>query len=479
MTFAPFAAIFIIAWLWVVLRNLEKGITFVIAVLPFGMFAAISLAGLSLLLANFLAMLTIAALVVRRMASRTSGTTVMLPPESRYLVFFAGYALFSAFILVRLFEGDFLVFPLNLNAGTTQVSISYPSAMWLLRPSGSNLSQSFYILLSCGFFLAAISAAKRWGSHVIEFGLVCAAWINIILGILDFLALDDLLAIIRTADYSLANQQQMAGFARVIGGFSEPASFAAASSTLTAYFTMSALIGRKSRDVILAIGNMVCTVLAFSSTGTVALLGAGVLILLHARGFLTNTLSRTFAHALVILAAAVVFATCLFVLLTPATDLISDMIERLILEKRNSMSGIERRAWAYTAFVAFWETWGLGAGAGSLRGNGLLSVLMGSVGLPGVIAFAGFLYYAVLKPIGHQDAEIQRMFYASRVSSLTLLCSMLLSATTADPTLLLMSVAALAAVSRDASVRVSNNLGRDEETAHQPGMPLQGRDMRS
>ncbi len=76
MSFAPFAAIFIIAWLWVALRKLENGITFVIAVLPFGMFAAISVAGLSLLLAHFLAMLTMVALVVRRVATRTSGTSV-------------------------------------------------------------------------------------------------------------------------------------------------------------------------------------------------------------------------------------------------------------------------------------------------------------------------------------------------------------------------------------------------------------------
>ncbi|WP_306111930.1 hypothetical protein, partial [Roseovarius sp. MMSF_3448] len=360
MSFAPFAAIFIIAWLWVALRKLENGITFVIAVLPFGMFAAISVAGLSLLLAHFLAMLTMVALVVRWITTRTSGTSVLLPIDGRYLVFFAAYALFSALVLVRLFAGDFLVFPMNLNAGTTQVSIFFPSSVWLLRPSNANISQAFYILLSCGFFIAAISASKRFGRQIIELGLVIATSINIFLGILDFLAMDNLLAIIRTADYSLANQQQMAGIARVIGGFSEPASFATTSAALTAYFAMSALIGRKTRDVVLAVGNLICTVFAFSSTGTVALVCAFVLILLHGRGFLTNTLSRTFAHMLVILAATVVFAVCMILLLTPAPDLIADMVEHQILEKRNSMSGIERRAWAYSAFAAFWETWGLG-----------------------------------------------------------------------------------------------------------------------
>lgn len=464
MSFAPFAAIFIIAWLWVALRKLENGITFVIAVLPFGMFAAISVAGLSLLLAHFLAMLTMVALVVRWITTRTSGTSVLLPIDGRYLVFFAAYALFSALVLVRLFAGDFLVFPMNLNAGTTQVSIFFPSSVWLLRPSNANISQAFYILLSCGFFIAAISASKRFGRQIIELGLVIAASINIFLGILDFLALDNLLAIIRTADYSLANQQQMAGIARVIGGFSEPASFATTSAALTAYFAMSALIGRKTRDVVLAVGNLICTVFAFSSTGTVALVCVFVLILLHGRGFLTNTLSRTFAHMLVILAATVVFAVCMILLLTPAPDLIADMVEHQILEKRNSMSGIERRAWAYSAFAAFWETWGLGAGVGSLRGSGLLSVLMGSVGLPGLIAFGGFLYYALIRPIGHHDADIQRTFYASRIGSLTLLCSMLLSATSADPTLLLMSLAALATVSRDEAVQTFNSASREETT---------------
>ncbi|WP_306110514.1 hypothetical protein, partial [Roseovarius sp. MMSF_3448] len=101
---------------------------------------------------------------------------------------------------------------------------------------------------------------------------------------------------------------------------------------------------------------------------------------------------------------------------------------------------------------------------GSLRGSGLLSVLMGSVGLPGLIAFGGFLYYALIRPIGHHDADIQRTFYASRIGSLTLLCSMLLSATSADPTLLLMSLAALATVSRDEAVQTFNSASREDTT---------------
>ena len=136
-------------------------------------------------------------------------------------------------------------------------------------------------------------------------------------------------------------------------------------------------------------------------------------------------------------------------MLTPALDLASDLVDRLILSKRNTLSGMERGAWASAGFNAFFQTWGLGAGVGSLRGSGLASVLLGSVGLPGSLAFLGFLFFAIGKPFNSGNPELRRTYYASRVGALTLLSSMLVSATVPDTTLLLMAVTAMAVAAQE------------------------------
>lgn len=458
MAFYPAAGVFLLIWLWSVMRNADNGIPMAIAVLPFGMFAAVTFGGLSLLLSNLLAMLTIGALIFRWISRRKAQTPLHIPTAGIYLVAFTVYSLFSGFVIVRLFQGQFLVFPMNVTSNYTQVSLFYPSTMWPLRPTKSNLSQSFYILLSCGFFIATVLVLRRTGTRFAETGLVWAAGINASLGLLDFLGLDNLLSLVRTADYTLANEQTITGMARIIGGYSEASGFGAASAALAGYFTMSFLIGYRGRDGVLALCNLVCASFALSSTAFLALGALTVIIVLHARTFLSGAISRTSGHLFVIAAASMVVGLCLLIIMTPALDVVSDLVDRLILSKRGTLSGMERAAWAGAGYDAFFQTWGLGAGVGSLRANGLASVLLGSVGLPGTLAYLGFLFYAIWKPIKTNNPEARRTYYASRVCAMTLLASMFVSTTGPDPTLFLMGVTALAVVAREDLV---TNCGRN------------------
>lgn len=456
MTFFPAAGVFLLVWLWSVMRNPVNGVPMVIAVVPFGMFAAVAIGGLSLVLANLLAILTIGALILQWFGGRGARRPLSIPAAGIFLVVFAAYSLFSAFVLVRIFQGQFLVFPMNVTYKSTLVSIFFPSTMVPLRPTKSNIAQSFYILLSSGFFLATVFVLRRKGARFAETGLAWAAGINATLGLLDFLGLDNLLSAVRTADYSLANHHTVAGMARIIGGYSEASAFGASSAALAAYFAMAFLIGRSGRDGLLALVNLACAVLALSSTAFVAIGVGGVVIVLHARTFLARSLSRRAAHLFVIAIAGIVIGLCLLIMLTPFPALFSDLVDRLIFSKQDSLSGMERAAWASAGFDAFSRTWGLGAGAGSLRGSGLASVLLGSVGLPGMLAFLGFLFFAIGKTIETTNPDLFRTYYASRVCALTLLASMFLSATVPDPTLLLMAVTALAVSAREMAERTEN-----------------------
>ncbi|UYV35713.1 hypothetical protein N4R57_11585 [Rhodobacteraceae bacterium D3-12] len=461
MIFFPAAGVFLLVWLWAVMRSADAGIPLVIAVVPFGMFAAVAIGGLSLLLANLLAALTIGVLILRRLSAKEVQTSLHIPVAGFFFIAFALYSVFSAFVLVRIFQGQFLVFPMNVTYKSTQVSVFFPSTMLPLQPSKSNIAQSFYILLSCGFFLATVFVMRRKGTRIVEAGLSWGAGLNVFLGFMDYLGMDALLSFVRTADYTLANEQTVAGIARIIGGFAEASVFGAASAAFAGYFIMSFLIGRRAWDAALGLGNLIVAVVALSSTAFLGLGIAAILILLHARTFLSGTMSRTAGHLFVIGGAGMMIAICVLFLVSPAMDMASDLFDRLILSKQGTLSGLERAAWARAGIDAFYNSWGLGAGVGSLRGSGLASVLLGSVGLPGTIAFLGVVYFSIFRPIKTNDAEIFRTYYASRVCALIILATMFISATVPDPSLLLSGIAAVAVVSREnAAQRWVDHVGK-------------------
>lgn len=445
MTFYPASALVILIWLWVSFRDPDRGVAVCIAILPFGMFAAVDAGGLSVLAAHLVAVLTIATLVLRRFAGHAP--PVSLCRSGLLLIVFAVYALFSATVLIAVFTGQFLVFPLSFDRSGLAVSIHFSSTMKPLASSNSNIAQAGYILLSTVLFVVVADQIRRRGTAIVLAGAVWAATLNITLGIVDFLALDDLLAFIRTADYALANEHSFLGMPRVIGGFAEASEFGPVSAAFFGFFAVLYMAGRRSRDLWLAVGNLVLSAMSFSTTAYVALFVAVVLVVVQARRLLVG-MSRTFGHLLVTAFAAVIFGGVCALILTPAADTTGDVFKNLFFEKSVSNSGLERGAWARSAFDAFVQTLGFGAGVGSLRGNGLASVLMGSVGWPGTLAFIGFLWAAVGPVHSFRGVEMFGMFSAARVMVLIVLSGQLVSATTPDPTLLLVIFAALAAVLR-------------------------------
>jgi len=454
MTVFPASAALLAIWLVQSLRNPDNGIVVAIALLPFGMFAAVSLGGLSIIAAHLIAMLTVALFLLRWASRRGALRLGQVPAAGLFLALYAIYAAFSATVLVRLFAGEFLVFPMTVNMTGTAVSIYFRSTMTLLRPDNSNIAQTLYIVLSCGFFFAAAETFRRRSPQFAEVGLTWAASLNVALGLLDLAQLDALLAVIRTADYSLANEHMLSGFSRIIGGYSEASGFGAASAAFFAYFAMSFLIHRRGLHGLLALASLACTLMSLSSSGLLALAGALLFIGLHGRVYLGHSMSRSFAHWFVIGTAVTAAFASVAMLATPASDVAADVLDRLVLSKSSSHSGLERSAWAKAGFDAFIQTWGLGAGAGSLRSNGLAAVLLGSVGLPGTLAFLGFLWRSIGGGARFADAEDRRVFYAARISAMTLLIAMLLAGTTPDPTLFLVTTTAMATAVRQRGAAV-------------------------
>jgi hypothetical protein len=130
---------------------------------------------------------------------------------------------------------------------------------------------------------------------------------------------------------------------------------------------------------------------------------------------------------------------------TNATDFMISVVDDLILNKSQSTSGLERKAWAMGGLEVFVDTWGLGAGTGSIRSNGLIFVLLGSVGLPGTLAFLLFL---ALSFGGRAAPGHEAILSNARMAALTILISMSLTATVPDPGVPLIFLAAIAVTAR-------------------------------
>ncbi|MCE6967560.1 hypothetical protein [Cereibacter sphaeroides] len=446
MIFYPLSLAVLAIWLVLILRRLDDGFVLAIALLPFGMFAALALpalGGLSIIASSLVAALTGGLVIVASLLGR--GAPV-LTASTLVLGFYAAYAAFSAVVLVRLFAGQFEVFTLARSMKGVQINPFFSSVPVPLRPGSSNISQSFYILLSFLVFLTFKDSLRRRGIAWGDRALVMAGTLNIVLALMDMARLDPILAQVRTATYALANEQTMGGFARVIGGYSEPSAFGGASAAFFAYFTAAFIGRRRGRDLALGAGNGLCTIAALSATGLFAMGVVGLMILMGALPSILRPQQRLVVIGSVVGICLFLAGTCLLLTFTPLPDLAASLFERIFLAKADSSSGIERKAWALSGFAAFRETWGLGAGAGSLRSNGLVAVLLGSVGLPGTLALATFLWLAVGRSWRGAEAGT---FQAARAGVVALLAGAALSGTSPDPGLLMITFCAIACAIRE------------------------------
>ncbi|MDO5759246.1 MAG: hypothetical protein Q4P24_17690 [Rhodobacterales bacterium] len=444
------------------LGGMQRLLLLVAAFIPFGMLAVIGLpaiGGLSLLAVYVAAAALIAGGCLVLAGRLLRGASVTVVPATLALLLYAGYSIFSATVLVRLFAGEMMVFSLTRDDTGVRVSTMFSWGKIWLNPSSSNISQTFYIVLACSLFIAIAYVLSRRGA---DFGVRClalAATVNLVLGVMDLAALDALLDIVRTANYSLANEASVHGIPRVIGGYSEAASFGSASAMFFAYFASAFTYSGRFKDGALAFGNGAFALLALSATGIIAL--AVVFSLLSLRVLLSppQRISRMRLFLLAIGLAAVAIAVAATLTLTDAPDAIAAIIQDLIFDKSQSSSGLERTAWAMGGLEALRDTWGLGAGAGSLRSNGLPFVLLGSVGIPGTAAFVAFLWLAFGGRVadGESAGERAAILSNSRLAALAVLVSMLLAATVSDPGVPLMLLAALAVSARQPQPAVKDS----------------------
>ncbi|MCP5433613.1 MAG: hypothetical protein H6923_10130 [Alphaproteobacteria bacterium] len=443
-------------------RDIANGVVLAIGFLPFGALAVVNLpavGGISLLAAHTTAALSLATAGALFLVSRQRQTVAPLPLSALLLVSFAAYGVFASLLYPRLFHHAFLVFSLAREPQNA-IYLGGPirSPLVPLEPNASNFSQSAYLVLGVLFFLLARAIASERGPRVLHRAIELACVVNIGLGVLDLFALDPLLAYIRTANYVIHAQHQTLGFQRIIGGFAEASIFGGFSTAMCAYFTSLYLDRRTPRIGLLAAASGAFSILAFASTAYASIAVVGTLLLGRS---LLDTLrfgvrERTLPWAVLVGATVSVVALVLLVA-TPIGAFVGELLDELIFKKAGSESGIERGLWAEYGYRAFFATYGLGAGIGSLRSNGLIAVLLSNVGIPGTLLFCGFLWFVYLRPTPRPARGSMEWAWlrAASACAASILAAQLVSGTTPDPGLFFVSLSALAVTCRETAPRAS------------------------
>lgn len=366
-----------------------RGLPIVFALLPMGMLALVNLPALG----GMTVLAIDAAIVVMclMLAFRpNSGATLLeiFGPGTAGGIFllFLVYAVLSSFFLPRVFAGETEVFGISRIEGVRGI-VALP-----LRPTGGNLSQAFRIGLSTLAFAAtAFYVLRRPDPAPILAAIKVATAVHVGMGVLDIATQSAgasyLLDWARTANYSLTLGQQLAGLNRVIGGFPEASAFGYLSLGLFGFW-FARWIGSERGDREAALYCLAALLILLRTTSSSAYVGLALFVsAFFIYRFLTlqqSAISRRAALILILFLAAAPFALMGTFVLYELNAGFSSFLDRSLLNKLTSSSGVERMSWNAQAVSNAWDTWLMGAGLGSVRASSWLISTLANTGLIGL-----------------------------------------------------------------------------------------------
>ncbi len=468
MEFTPIGFLCLAAAAIIVVQPLRLGLLVLALFIPLQTAAAVnlwSIGGMSIICAHALIGALVLGLALRPvllnsvLRSSARNTSVVL------LGLFAAYAVLSAFMMPRLFEGFVDVFSLERDP---QRGI----ALSRLHPTSGNITQSFYITINLFLFagvtyLLSRPQGLRRATHAFNAMTIVHLFFGAISMAPHLPPFAMLLDFIRTANYSINAHHTIAGLPRIIGSYAEPAAFGALSTGLFAWNFLRFLQTFGLWHFMASVLLLACVAISFSTTAyavlvlLIAIWGLASVYKLVWRGLAADHIRALLCG---LIASAVLVGVIFFS--DHAQTFLATIYERLFGEKLQSASGLERGSWNLQSLSNFVETRGLGVGLGSARASSLVTVLLGNVGLIGALLYAGFLNRSFLRGWPHVDTgsrgrehiQSHRIFSAARAAALALLLSHIISGTNVDGGLLFFVFAATAAAAYVPSVRRSANI---------------------
>ena len=317
------------------------------------------------------------------------------------------YGVFSSVIMPNLFAGKFEVVVMRLSEAT-------PGAAPLAY-SAANVTQSLYFIICSVFTVAVYSAAKsasEMGSLLkgFQFGAVVA----VVTGLADIglsqVGATSLLLPFRNAAYSLMVDDDVMGIKRTVGLMSEASSYGGLTFGFLSVYVFAPnnwtpLTGRPIVQILI-ISALVAMVYLSTSSGALAMLG--LLLFLMFLNFVRGLfVGRPFAAAGIF--SALIALTCAVgavLFLAPIAEFVQRFLDTVIFTKSQSQSYIERSSWNRIAMEAFYKTYGLGAGLGSVRASSWAVSVLGNIGFPGAALILLLIGRALVgSPVAVQDRE--------------------------------------------------------------------------
>lgn len=469
MQIVPSTLIAAIVVLALLMRGPWRGVWIMMVVTPLGAAAAFNLPALG---GATIGLTDIATLTAFAIVCLTPGGFERLVGTMRpyqpgfWLILLAGWCAVSAILAPRLFMGETEVFAISRSANETGI-VRLP-----LRPSTGNITQLFRLMLGVLAFLALATVFRRRPDSAPIFkAIIITTVLHCALGWLDVLTFatgtSALMEPIRTANYAILDNVRMVGLKRMIGGFPEASSFGAYTLGLWGFWLHYWLVrpGSKAVPWMLAL----TTVALLRSTSSSAYVAGITFVLIYGGIMLFGRFRARAARRSVSVAVATVIALWLGALaIFTAYQLVEPVtayMDRALFDKLETASGVERFSWNAQAMQNFADTWGIGAGLGSVRASSWLMACLGSIGLFGTMLYLMFLGTLAAAPARSSDDARDAVIGALKSACLALLMVALLTKSTPDLDVLFFMLAGLIAGLSRGGLMADRNRHEDHDTA--------------
>ena len=359
------------------------------------------------------------------------------------------FAILSAVFLPRIFGGMSYVYSLARNDDAVRI-VTLP-----LAPRASNATQTLYLVADLICFAAVAAYVRRGGARTIAGAVLFAAALHLFFALADIVTYatqtQEVLSVIRNANYRMLNEGEIGGFKRIVGSFTEAGAYSYAAIGFYG-FALSLWLDNHQPRATGTIAALLLLVLALSTSSMAyATLAAFSIIVLAGcvRRMLTREASRQQIAYACVVPILLLLALAGAMLVPAAWTTLSGLFDATIANKLATQSGIERLRWNHQALVAFFDTLGAGAGVGSVRASSFVVAVLANCGVLGCLLFAAFLVAVIIpeRPSVPQCAE-NRIARAGAHACLALLIAASISAAGVDLGLFFSIFAAASANSR-------------------------------
>jgi hypothetical protein len=302
------------------------------------------------------------------------------------------YALASSLIVPRALRGLFDVWPQKVGPSD---AFAIP-----LGPSASNATQDMYLISNVVFLVMAVAYLTR--SKVDFTRLVNAYYASgfVAVGISLWQLANRVAGIPFPDDFFYSNPgwtifpaQVLNGVPRINGPFSEPAALAFYLTGIVFSTCWTLVRGHRSRlATYLLPCALVALMLSTSTTGYVAMLLGGAVLLLYALfGSVPAVRMRILTFGVPLLAIGLI-AMAAATVLDPQLGRSVAMVTQETLNKDQGSSFQDRTTLDYDSMALLLPSYGFGAGWGSERASSLIPGLLANLGIYGIVPLIWFVW---------------------------------------------------------------------------------------